>query len=208
MACSKADHNSSLISCEGIEIGAVSVKWVSRKNKNTIVKIVRHEGNPKKKIDEISKQHHLSDNSSIVVTGQAAKVLFDLPYRSETECLEKALSHYKLNPDIILSLGGETFIVYTLKDGRIKNISSSSKCAAGTGEFIVQQLQRMNLTLQEGIEKSYSGKIISLATRCSVHCKSDATHKLNKGECAPNDIAKTLITDLAKKVCKMIDLAQ
>jgi predicted CoA-substrate-specific enzyme activase len=208
MAYSKADHNSSLTSCEGIEIGAVSVKWVSRKNKNTIVKIVRHEGNPKKKIDEISKQHHLSDNSSIVVTGQAAKVLFDLPYRSETECLEKALSHYKLNPDIILSLGGETFIVYTLKNSRIKNISSSSKCAAGTGEFIVQQLQRMNLTLQEGIEKSYSGKIISLATRCSVHCKSDATHKLNKGECAPNDIAKTLITDLAKKVCKMIDLAQ
>jgi activator of 2-hydroxyglutaryl-CoA dehydratase len=131
-----------------------------------------------------------------------------LPYRSETECLEKALSHYKLNPDIILSLGGETFIVYTLKDGRIKNILSSSKCAAGTGEFIVQQLQRMDLTLKEGIEKSCSGKIISLATRCSVHCKSDATHKLNKGECAPNDIARYLITDLAKKVCKMIELAQ
>jgi predicted CoA-substrate-specific enzyme activase len=208
MADSKADNNSSLTSFEGIEIGAVSVKYVSRKNNDTIVKIIRHEGNPKKKVDEIFKQNPLIDHSNIVVTGQAAKVLLDLPYRSETECLEKVLSHYQINPDIILSLGGETFIVYTLKNGRIKNILSSSKCAAGTGEFIVQQLQRMDLTLEEGIEKSCSGKIISLATRCSVHCKSDATHKLNKGECAPSDIARTLITDLAKKVCKMIELAQ
>ncbi|MBN1470145.1 MAG: hypothetical protein JW925_00060 [Syntrophaceae bacterium] len=208
MADSKADNNSSLTSFEGIEIGAVSVKYVSSKNNDTIVKIIRHEGNPKKIVDEIFKQNPLIDHSNIVVTGQAAKVLLDLPYCSETECLEKVLSHYQINPDIILSLGGETFIVYTLKNGRIKNILSSSKCAAGTGEFIVQQFQRMDLTLKEGIEKSCSGKIISLATRCSVHCKSDATHKLNKGECAPNDIAKTLITDLAKKVCKMIELAQ
>lgn len=208
MADGKTHTDSSFKSFDGMEIGAVSVKWVSRKNKDTMVKLTRHEGNPKQKVEELSKQNPLSNDSSIVITGQAAKVLLDLPYRSETECLEKALSHYKLNPDIILSLGGETFIVYTLKDGRIKNILSSSKCAAGTGEFVVQQFQRMDLTLKEGIEKSYSGKIVSLATRCSVHCKSDATHKLNKGECAPGDIAKTLITDLAKKVCRIIELAQ
>ncbi|UCC20363.1 MAG: hypothetical protein JSV62_03485 [Promethearchaeota archaeon] len=95
-----------------------------------------------------------------------------------------------------------------MKDGIIKNIISSTKCAAGTGEFIIQQLQRMGMTIEEGIMASLHGEITQLATRCSVHCKSDATHKLNKGECRPEDIAKTLIRDLASKVSKMIDSAQ
>ncbi|NVM56223.1 MAG: hypothetical protein HWN66_21180 [Candidatus Helarchaeota archaeon] len=95
-----------------------------------------------------------------------------------------------------------------MKNGIIKNIISTSKCAAGTGEFIVQQLSRMGLSIEEGIKASLNGNFTQLATRCSVHCKSDATHKLNKGECKPEDIAKTLIYDLARKVSEMIESAQ
>ncbi|MGB5912427.1 MAG: acyl-CoA dehydratase activase, partial [Promethearchaeia archaeon] len=111
-------------------------------------------------------------------------------------------------PDLLLSLGGETFSIYPMKNGVIKNIISTSKCAAGTGEFIVQQLERMGLSVEQGIKESSKGQIVQLATRCSVHCKSDATHKLNKGECKPEDIAKTLIHDLARKVSEMIESAQ
>jgi hypothetical protein len=42
---------------------------------------------------------------------------------------------------------------------------------------------------------SRSGRRVKLASRCSVHCKSEATHKLNKGECSPEDIAFSLIAD-------------
>ncbi|MFW9873763.1 MAG: acyl-CoA dehydratase activase, partial [Candidatus Thorarchaeota archaeon] len=142
------------------------------------------------------------------ITGQATSSFLDLPYISEIECLERALSYYNIKPDILLSLGGETFSVYPMKNGIIKNIISTTKCAAGTGEFIIQQLQRMGMTIEEGINASLNGEFTQLATRCSVHCKSDATHKLNKGECKPEDIAKTLIRDLASKVSKMIDSAQ
>ena len=106
------------------------------------------------------------------------------------------------------SLGGETFTVFPMKNGLIRNVISTSKCAAGTGEFIVQQLQRMGLSIEEGIEAGKKGKFTPLATRCSVHCKSDATHKLNKGECKPKDVSKTLIYDLARKVSEMIESAQ
>ena len=95
-----------------------------------------------------------------------------------------------------------------MKNGVIKNIISTSKCAAGTGEFIVQQLQRMDLSVEDGIKISLDGKYTRLSTRCSVHCKSDATHRLNKGECTRADIAVTLIRDLARKVSDMIELAQ
>ncbi|MFX1258820.1 MAG: BadF/BadG/BcrA/BcrD ATPase family protein, partial [Promethearchaeota archaeon] len=194
---------------EGLEVGAVSVKWVRRtKNGKIISEVQRHEGYPKEIIKELFERNKVLENSRIVITGYATKRFLNLPYYSEAECLEKALSFYNLKPDILLSLGGETFSIYSMKDGIIKNIISTTKCAAGTGEFIVQQLQRMGLSLEKGINESKKGILTKLATRCSVHCKSDATHKLNKGECRSQDIAKTLIYDLARKVSDMINSAQ
>jgi predicted CoA-substrate-specific enzyme activase len=134
--------------------------------------------------------------------------LLNLPYRAEAECIERALSFHGMKPDMLLSLGGESFSVYTMRDGIIRNIVSTTKCAAGTGEFIVQQFQRMNLGLEDGLAAARSGKDVELATRCSVHCKSDATHKLNKGECRPADIAFSLMNDLAKKIVNMVEMAQ
>jgi predicted CoA-substrate-specific enzyme activase len=197
------------VMCEGLEIGAVSVKRVRTGADGRVESCaIRHEGNPAKKMKEILNDITLSGQTRAVVTGQAAKLMFGLPYVPESECIEKVLTHYRLTPDILLSLGGETFTVYTLKKGRIKNIITSSKCAAGTGEFVVQQLQRMNMTLEEGIAESRAGSIVPLAARCSVYCKSDATHKLNKGECTRADIARSLIADLSQKVFKMLELAR
>lgn len=190
---------------EGIEIGAVSVKHVRRNAQETLsATMVRHEGRPMDKIMELITSNNGIKNRTIAVTGAAAKMLLDFPYFPETECLEKALSHKQMAPDMLVSLGGESFSVYPMKDGLIRNIISSSKCAAGTGEFIVQQLKRMDFPLIEGLKVAEKGDVVKLATRCSVHCKSDATHKLNKGECRPEDIVKTLFHDLAVKVRKMI----
>jgi len=98
-----------------------------------------------------------------------AKSVFDLPYRSETECMERALSFHGLKPDILLSLGGEAFSVYPMKDGMIANVISTSKCAAGTGEFIVQQLQRMGLSLEQGLEEAPKVLIIGGLNLLFVH---------------------------------------
>ena len=194
---------------EGLEVGAVSVKWVRRSLEGQVFsEVKRHEGYPKEKIQEIFHKYQTNEKSKIAITGYATRNFLNLPYYSEAECLEKALSHFNLKPDILLSLGGETFSVYPMKDGIIKNIIATTKCAAGTGEFIVQQLLRMGMTIEDGIKASMNGQYTQLATRCSVHCKSDATHRLNKGECTPEDIIKTLIRDLARKVSEMIDSAQ
>ncbi len=194
---------------EGLEIGAVSLKWVRlTARREPISEVERHEGRPEERFQEILARHGSGQRSRIVVTGQAAGLRMDLPYRSETECIEKALSFFHREPDILLSLGGETFTVYPMKDGSIRNVISTSKCAAGTGEFIVQQFLRMGLSLERGLAEARSGTLLEMATRCSVHCKSDATHKLNKGECSRGDIARSLVNDLAKKVSELVELAQ
>lgn len=200
------EHKEQEVFSEGLEVGSVSVKWTRvLPSGELLTDMVRHDGNPLEKVREILSRYSTTGKVKMVVTGQAAKGFFYLPYRSEAECIERALAYLDLRPDLLLSLGGENFSVITLKDGEIRNILPSSKCAAGTGEFIVQQLQRMGLTLEGGIQESLNGKVVNLAARCSVHCKSDATHKLNKGECSRSDIAKTLINDLGEKVYKMVE---
>ncbi len=78
---------------EGIEIGAVTVKWIRKTQDGTIVSEIKpHGGNPTDTIQGILNTYSSLNDSCAVVTGQATKALFDLPYRSQTECLEKAVS--------------------------------------------------------------------------------------------------------------------
>jgi len=71
-----------------------------------MAEVIQHGGNPRQKVRELLERHKSGNNARLVVTGQAARLLLDLPYRAETECLEKALAFHDLKPDILLSLGG------------------------------------------------------------------------------------------------------
>jgi activator of 2-hydroxyglutaryl-CoA dehydratase len=46
---------------------------------------------------------------------------------------------------------------------------------------------------------------VPLASRCSVHCKSDITHKLNRNEARPEDILHTLHDSMANKVIALLE---
>ena len=192
----------------GIELGSVSLKWARRLADGRLcADVVRHEGNALDAARRLGLDRALADGGRAVVTGRATSAAFDLPYRSEVECIERALDHHAIRPDVVLALGGETFVLYTLRGGRVRNIASSSRCGAGSGEFVRQQLDRMGLSLEEGLRAAEAGRHVRLSTRCSVHCKSDATHRLNKKECEPADIARTLVEDLAEKVAALVRLA-
>ncbi|PIP09022.1 MAG: activase, partial [Syntrophobacteraceae bacterium CG23_combo_of_CG06-09_8_20_14_all_50_8] len=78
--------------------------------------------------------------------------------------------------------GGETFLVYVLgDDDRICGVKTGNKCASGTGEFFVQQLRRMGLSVEEAACFADDEKPYRVSGRCSVFCKSDCTHATNKG---------------------------
>lgn len=135
-------------SCAGIEIGSVSVKIASRYNDATSFSdVLRHEGKPVDTVRKLMEACSVTPETKSVITGSSARELINLPYQSESECFEKSIEALNIDADILVSLGGESFSVYTLKDRRINTIISSTKCAAGTGEFIVQQFQRMGFTL-------------------------------------------------------------
>jgi predicted CoA-substrate-specific enzyme activase len=178
----------------GINIGSVSVNVVISDDLGSIsCEKKPHLGNPQKLLKEILDPYKNTKKIFYGVSGTFGDI-------AEINSIERALSSIEEKYDVILSLGGEAFILFVLDSkGHILNILSQDKCAAGSGEFFKQQIERLNLPLDEAINLAEKGKEIQIASRCSVHCKSDITHKLNKGEASIEDILSSLVSNMINK---------
>ncbi len=189
------------MSCAGVNIGALSVKAVALNGKRREVRVSLHCGRPLETLKEILAEAGFAGVEYFGVSGQ-------LGHMTEVAAIRRALREVEESFDAVASLGGEAFLVYFLTGGRITNVLSHNKCAAGSGEFFVQQIGRMGLGMEAAIQLSLQGKVVPLASRCSVHCKSDITHKLNRNEAAPEDILHTLHDSMANKVVALLEKGQ
>ncbi|HLV31735.1 MAG TPA: acyl-CoA dehydratase activase [Chitinispirillaceae bacterium] len=166
---------------------------------------IPHEGNPHESFLNFMKS--VDKDTKVVVTGRAFRKCVALTSIAEPEAVEHALReqyHQKLFPGLVISSGGETQLVYTINsNGGISSVHSGNKCASGTGEFFLQQIRRMGLTLDEAVKMEQVGTPHKIAGRCSVFCKSDCTHALNKGEPREN-IAAGLCLMMADKITDLL----
>lgn len=188
-------------------LGLVQVKAVQGSPEIDRIILRTHEGNPRIALEEALKE---LPEGPIVVTGRKFRNLVDLPQISEVEAIEEALKFVikrgKVStPDAIISAGSESFIIYPLDaSGKVRGIQTGSKCASGTGEFFLQQLRRMNVGHQEAIEQALLvEKPYKISGRCSVFCKSDCTHALNRGEPIGN-ITAGLCEMMVKKMLEIL----
>lgn len=157
-------------SFEGWNIGAVSVKRVRLGDDGIVhADVHRHSGDPASLIRAIL-ANESGTPAGALVTGNQSVSLLSLPYLPESICIEAALGHLGLRPDMVLSLGGESFLAYCIADGAVRRMISSNRCAAGSGEFLVQQFGRMNMDLTTGIAAARQGRRVPLASRsqCTV----------------------------------------
>ncbi|MCK4835351.1 MAG: activase, partial [Candidatus Aminicenantes bacterium] len=158
-----------------------------------------HEGNPKKTLQSVFESLNLNPADKIAVTGRKFRESINLSTITEPEAVEYAYQFVKpskIKCPAVISAGGETFMVYVMdRFGRISKVITDNKCASGTGEFFLQQLRRMNVSLEEASRWAAEEKPFSISGRCSVFCKSDCTHATNKG------IPKSKVT---AGLCKMM----
>ena len=182
----------------GINIGSVSVNVTSIDDEGKIINFKQsHLGNPKEILDEILKDFN-PEQCYYDVSGSFGDL-------SEIVAVERGISSFDEKFDVILSVGGEAIVLYVLsQEGYIENVLSHDKCAAGSGEFFIQQIDRLGLSLPEAITLANKGKKTELASRCSVHCKSDITHKLNRGEASIDDLLASVLASMANKVKGLI----
>jgi predicted CoA-substrate-specific enzyme activase len=187
--------------CVGVNIGAITVKVAALQGNDVFSRVVTHQGRPLEALEEILLGKEFDRADYFGVSGSRGHI-------TEVAAIGRALAGTKGDFDAVTSLGGESFLVYLLANGRIANVLSHNKCAAGSGEFFVQQITRMRLPLEEAIERSFLGRVVPLAGRCSVHCKSDITHKLNRNEASTEDILHTLHDSMADKVISLLEKGQ
>jgi len=182
----------------GVNIGALTVKVAALRGDTRQAAVVAHQGRPLQVLTEILARPEFADAEYFGVSGQLGHI-------PEVAAVQRALREVHGVFDAVASLGGESFLVYLLVDDKISNVVSHNKCAAGSGEFFVQQIGRMGLGMEEAIQRSFLGKVVPLASRCSVHCKSDITHKLNRNEATPEDILHTLHDSMSNKVIALLE---
>ncbi len=194
----------------GICLGASSIGIVRMKDGKIIgAENIPHEGNPKKLLLEKLGQIGLQDYDYAGVTGRKFREFVNLPKITEPEATEYAYEYIRKRRDFsaIVSAGGETFIVYTLDThGKIANVYTGNKCASGTGEFFLQQIRRMDLNVDEAVKLAKMEKPHRVTGRCSVFCKSDCTHALNKGV-PKGEVAAGLCEMMAKKISELLSKA-
>ncbi|MDG5816109.1 acyl-CoA dehydratase activase [Chitinispirillales bacterium ANBcel5] len=195
----------------GICFGATTIQYVIvtvKGQQKTVLKTCRmaHEGDPREAIISILEENK-GEIDRVAVTGRAFRSNVELSNISEPEAVECALKEVYSStdyPNLVISSGGETQLVYTLNPkGGISSVHSGNKCASGTGEFFLQQIRRMGLTLEQAVELAKEGTAHKIAGRCSVFCKSDCTHALNKGEPRAN-VAAGLCLMMADKICELV----
>ncbi len=181
----------------GICLGATNIKIVELERENSEANISyedielidytikQHGGNVRSSLSDLYRDRDLT-GEKITVTGRKFKSALNAPRISEPEATEIAYKYLKdkyPEIDAIVSAGGETFLVYELnEDGSMANVYTGSKCASGTGEFFQQQIKRMGLNVETAVEIANNDDPYQVAGRCSVFCKSDCTHALNKGK--------------------------
>jgi activator of 2-hydroxyglutaryl-CoA dehydratase len=119
----------------------------------------------------------------VAVTGKSGQHLagaVGARYENEFRCLVKAVT--AAHPDVrtIFEMGGENAKVIRLERSasgdavRIRDYDANGDCAAGTGSFIDQQANRMNLAVEEiGDMVARAASAARIAGRCSVFAKSD-----------------------------------
>ncbi len=166
-----------------------------------------HGGDPKTILAACLDRHDL-EGRYLGATGRKFRRMLAMPSITEPEATEYALAFvapHGVRYDAVVSAGAESFVVYQMDArGRVSRISSGNKCASGTGEFFLQQIRRMDVSVDEAVRLARtSTHPHQLSARCSVFCKSDCTHALNKGEPIA-DVVAGLARMIAKKIEELL----
>ncbi|MDR1400572.1 MAG: acyl-CoA dehydratase activase [Treponema sp.] len=196
----------------GINIGSTSLKMALMDKERVVWSAaLPHEGDIPAVTQNLLTiiEGRVNPGVKTLVTGNEGRFMFNAAGTLEPLCVEAALKSLNLKANAVVSMGGEDLVVYSLNsEGRIINNFSGNKCASGTGEFLKQQLARMDMTLEDIDKVPDTATIYPLSTRCSVFMKSDCTHRLNKREATKDDIVLSLSDVMATKVIDFLKRAK
>lgn len=171
----------------GIDVGSRFIKIcvLNGKADSTFPAPQAHGGKPLAALRELWSRIEVPDNEKLGLTGSGAEGLAPVLGLPVTDLSRATIRGVRLRiPGVrnILDVGASSVTLLELNErGDLKDVSTNTMCAAGTGSFLDAQGARMGVDLEESREFSSVQNPPSIATRCAVFAKSDLIHRQQEG---------------------------
>jgi predicted CoA-substrate-specific enzyme activase len=102
----------------------------------------------------------------------------------KNEITAQAVAALQFVPEVqtVIEIGGQDSKIIMIRDGIVTDFGMNTVCAAGTGSFLDQQAQRLDMRIEDFGERALeSKKPVRIAGRCTVFAESDMIHKQQMG---------------------------
>ena len=177
----------------GIDVGSVTTKLalVDEKGKYIDSYMLRTAGKPVMAVQKGLKELYAKklteyDVMGVGTTGSGrnlAGALFGADIiKNEITAHAVAASTNVPGVQTILEIGGQDSKIILLRDGIVTDFAMNTVCAAGTGSFLDQQANRLNVPIELFGETALkSENPARIAGRCGVFAESDLIHKQQLG---------------------------
>ena len=145
-----------------------------------------------------------------ISTGYGRKnVIFAHDHKTEIACHAKGCYHCFPQAISIIDIGGQDNKVINLDEsGRRLNFKMNRKCAAGTGAFLEEMSQRLDIPLAslDGLARQ-SENMVKLGSFCTVFSATEVLEHIRAGKKLP-DIVKGLFYSVIARVLAMEPLTE
>jgi len=171
----------------GIDVGSRFLKIVELNPDGRIAWSAygAHGGNPLDVLRDAYDKRCLHRHRKVGITGQGSRALAPALGLDVTDLCTATIRGVKAHfPEArnILDIGASSVTLIEMdEEGRLKDISTNSMCAAGTGSFLDAQAARMGVDFTESQSFECTADPPSIATRCAVFAKSDLIHRQQEG---------------------------
>jgi predicted CoA-substrate-specific enzyme activase len=189
----------------GIDVGSTTLKIIVLDNANSVVykNYLRHKADINTVfINELQKIHSRFSilHSQLIITGSAGMGVAErtqCPFVQEVVAAIEVIETLYPDTHTLIDLGGEDAKIVFFEQARQPDIRMNSSCAGGTGAFIDQMADLLNITPAElGQKASESFKIYPVASRCGVFAKTDVQNLIARNVSLP-DIAMSILQTVA-----------
>lgn len=201
----------------GIDIGASATKCVLiNSRKQLLASYVRKTGVDfeacaRESMDAALADANLTyqDLTQVFSTGYGRhNVEFANDSRTEIACHSKTVFHFFPRQTTVVDVGGQdNKIIHVDASGRRENFKMNRKCAAGTGAFLEEVAQRIDIPLDQidSIARQ-SSEVVHMGSYCTVFTKTEILAHLRAGKKLP-DIVAGLIESVVKRILEMDPLS-
>jgi (R)-2-hydroxyacyl-CoA dehydratese activating ATPase len=128
--------------------------------------------------------------------------------RTEIACHARAAYHYFPRQIVVVDVGGQdNKIIHVNAQGQRESFKMNRKCAAGTGAFLEEVAQRIDVPVgQIDSLARQASHVVHMGSFCTVFTKTEILAHLRAGEKTP-DIVAGLVESVVKRIIEMDPLS-